>query len=223
MPNRALTLIAVLLLAAPATAQTYTSPGAFSGAAGTPSYTETFESVPIPKDAAFAAFTQAGITYIGQAGTNVWVASPGYNNFGAGLNPTTTSILTANGDENFLIQFLTPYSAVGFDVYYNGLGPASSRCSGSVVGCHGGASSECSCSGCNIMKKAVARHSLRSLSRILGICGFREVAIGSIHRLIGKRGGRLAPPPETPCERSLALCATTSEKEKSGKAGCQQR
>ena len=126
MPNRALTLIAVLLLAAPATAQTYTSPGAFSGAAGTPSYTETFESVPIPKDAAFAAFTQAGITYIGQAGTNVWVASPGYNNFGAGLNPTTTSILTANGDENFLIQFLTPYSAVGFDVYYNGLGPATS-------------------------------------------------------------------------------------------------
>lgn len=126
MPNRALTLIAVLLLAAPAAAQTYTSPGAFFGAAGTPSYTETFESVPIPKDAAFAAFTQAGITYSGQAGTNVWVASPGYNNFGAGLNPTTSSILTANGDENFLIQFLTPYSAVGFDVYYNGLGPATS-------------------------------------------------------------------------------------------------
>lgn len=126
MPNRALTLFAALVLAAPAAAQTYTSPGAFFGAAGTPSYTETFESVPIPKDAAFAAFTQAGITYSGQAGTNVWVASPGYNNFGAGLNPTTSSILTANGDENFLIQFLTPYSAVGFDVYYNGLGPATS-------------------------------------------------------------------------------------------------
>ena len=126
MPNRALTLLAALLLAAPAAAQTYTSPGAFFGAAGTPSYTETFESVPIPKDAAFAAFTQAGITYSGQAGTNVWVASPGYNNFGAGLNPTTTSILTANGDENFLIQFLSPYYAVGFDVYYNGLGPATS-------------------------------------------------------------------------------------------------
>lgn len=130
MRYRFLALLPAALLAMPASAQTYTSSGAFFGAAGAPSYTETFESVPVPKDAAWPSFTQAGITYIGQAGSpypNVWVASPGYPNFGAGLNPTTTSILTANGDEEFLIQFLNPYHAVGFDVYYNGLGPAISE------------------------------------------------------------------------------------------------
>jgi hypothetical protein len=126
MRQRLLPLLAAGLFASPAFAQAYTSPGPFFGAAGSPAYVESFESVPIPKDAAFASFSQAGITYTALAGTNVWVSSPGYNNYGAGLNPTTTSILTANGDENFLIQFLSPYYAVGFDVYYNGLGPATS-------------------------------------------------------------------------------------------------
>jgi PEP-CTERM motif len=124
MRQHLLSLLAAGLFASPAFAQTYTSPGAFFGAAGSPSYVETFETVPIAKDASVASFSQAGITYSGQAGTNVFVSSPGYVNYGAGLNPTTTSILTANGDENFLIQFLSPYYAVGFDVYYNGLGPA---------------------------------------------------------------------------------------------------
>jgi hypothetical protein len=126
MTQRLLPLLAAGLFASPAFAQSYTSPGAFFGAAGSPTYVETFESVPIAKDASFASFSQAGITYTGQAGTNVFVSSPGYTNYGVGLNPTTSSILTANGDEDFLIQFLSPYYAVGFDVYYNGLGPATS-------------------------------------------------------------------------------------------------
>ena len=126
-----LPLAAALLaaLASTASAQTYTSSAAFFAAAGVPTYTETFETVPVPKDTPISSFSQAGITYIGQAGTpfsNVFVSSPGYNNFGSGLNPTTTSILTANGDEDILMQFLAPYYAVGFDVYYNGLGPATS-------------------------------------------------------------------------------------------------
>lgn len=124
MRRHLLTFLVAGALASPAAAQTYTSPGAFFGAAGTPGYTETFEVVPFAKDVAFSSFTIAGTTYTGQAGTNVFVSSPGYMNYGAGLNPTTSSILTANGDENFLIQFLSPYYAVGFDVYYNGLGPA---------------------------------------------------------------------------------------------------
>jgi hypothetical protein len=53
----------------------------------------------------------------------VWVASPGYTNFGAGVGTTTTSILTANGDEDFTADFSTPYFAIGFDTYFNGLGP----------------------------------------------------------------------------------------------------
>jgi hypothetical protein len=67
----------------------------------------------------------SGVTYTGLAGTpfpNVWVASPGYNNFGAGVGITTTSILTANGNEDFGIAFSSPYQAIGFDVYLNGLG-----------------------------------------------------------------------------------------------------
>ena len=51
---------------------------------------------------------------------------PGYNNYGAGVGTTTTSILTANGDEDILAgSFSDSPTAVGFDVYLNGLGPAS--------------------------------------------------------------------------------------------------
>ena len=127
MRHRLLPLLAVGVFASPAFGQTFTSSGAFFGAAGAPFYTETFESVPVPKDAPIASFTKAGIKYIGQAGSpfpNVFISSPGYFNYGAGLNPTTTSILTANGDEDILIQFVSSYFAAGFDVYYNGLGPA---------------------------------------------------------------------------------------------------
>jgi PEP-CTERM motif len=124
MRRQFLSMLVAGLVASPLAAQSYTSPFAFFGAAGTPSYTETFETVPFAKDVAFPSFTIAGTTYTGQAGTNVFVSSPGYFNYGAGLNPTTSSILTANGDENFLIQLLAPQYAVGFDVYYNGLGPA---------------------------------------------------------------------------------------------------
>lgn len=123
---------AATLLGSTASAQAYTSAASFLGAAGTPSYTETFETMPALrfKNTPYAFLTKNGITYTGLAGVptfNVWVASPGFPNFGVGLSPTTTSILTSNGDEDFLISFLTPYYAVGFDVYYNGLGPAVSK------------------------------------------------------------------------------------------------
>ena len=124
-----LALVTVALVAAPVSAQTYTSRAAFAAATGTPSYTETFESVPVAKDVAWASFAKNGITYVGMSGLpipNVWVASPGYNNFGSGLNPTASSILTANGDEDIVIQFLNPMAAVGFDVFQNGLGPSTS-------------------------------------------------------------------------------------------------
>ena len=79
-----------------------------------------------PKDTPLASFVSNGVTYTGLAGApgpNVWVASPGYPNFGAGVGVTTTSILTTNGDEDFTMDFsMTPF-AVGFDVYLNGLGP----------------------------------------------------------------------------------------------------
>jgi hypothetical protein len=99
----------------------------FASISAVPTYTETFESVPVAKDSVLATFSQAGISYTGLAGVpipNVFVSSPGYNNYGVGLNPTTSSILTANGDEHFQIDFAVPVLAVGVDVYLNGLGPA---------------------------------------------------------------------------------------------------
>jgi hypothetical protein len=103
----------------------YTNQAAFNTAVTT-TLVEDFESVS-PKDTQlYVSFTHNGITYRPYAGTpspNVWVASPGYNNFGAGVGTTTTSILTANGDEDFSASFATPVKAVGFDTYYNGLGP----------------------------------------------------------------------------------------------------
>jgi hypothetical protein len=85
-----------------------------------------FESF-APKDVTMPVLVSNGITYIPLAGPvpNIAVASPGYTNFGAGVNPTTTSILTSSGDEDFIGVFSAPALAVGFDVYLNGLGPAS--------------------------------------------------------------------------------------------------
>jgi hypothetical protein len=87
---------------------------------------EDFESF-VPKDTQFPSFTSNGVTYagfVGFGGGNVWVASPGYTNFGAGVpQPTDTSILTADGPEDFTANFSTPYGAVGFDTYFNGLAP----------------------------------------------------------------------------------------------------
>jgi len=84
---------------------------------------ETFEGV-LPKNTSLLSIVSAGITYTpvtscgptGDCPGNVWVSSPGYDNYGIpGL--TTSSILTANGNEYFT---LTPGFAVrslGFDVY----------------------------------------------------------------------------------------------------------
>ena len=103
----------------------YLTQPSFLSAAGSTTLLETFEGV-VPKDTPLPSFASSGVTYTGLAGTpfpNVWVASPGYNNFGAGVGITTTSILTANGDEDFGISFSSPYQAIGFDGYLNGLGP----------------------------------------------------------------------------------------------------
>ena len=84
---------------------------------------ESFEGV-LPKDAALASISSAGITYAPVTGCgdtdicpgNVWVSSPGYNNYGiAGL--TTTSILTATGNEYFTVTPGFTVRSLGFDVY----------------------------------------------------------------------------------------------------------
>ncbi|MBN1505702.1 MAG: hypothetical protein JW955_02590 [Sedimentisphaerales bacterium] len=84
---------------------------------------EDFEAV-TPKDTALPSFTSNGITYTGTQASNpnVWVASPGYTNFG--VPTTTSSVLTSTGPEDFVIDLSAfSYTAVSFDAYLNNLGP----------------------------------------------------------------------------------------------------
>ncbi|NER06930.1 MAG: hypothetical protein F6K17_32285 [Okeania sp. SIO3C4] len=85
---------------------------------------EDFEAF-APKNQRLSSFVSNGNTYTGLAGAsfpNVWVSSPGYTNYGVPV--TTSSILTATGDEDFTVEFGTPTDAVGFDTYLNAFGPA---------------------------------------------------------------------------------------------------
>jgi hypothetical protein len=92
---------------------------------------EDFEAV-VPKDTALPSFTSNGITYTGTqaANPNVWVASPGYTNFGVPL--TTSSVLTSTGPEDFVVDLSAfSYTAIGFDAYLNGLGAVTVQVYGS--------------------------------------------------------------------------------------------
>lgn len=110
--------------AAAATISLYTTKASFDLAVTT-TLIEDFEGVS-PKDTPLASLVHNGITFTPFAGTpfaNVWVASPGYTNFGPGVpQPTDTSILVANGDEDFLVTLPGATHAIGFDRYLNGLG-----------------------------------------------------------------------------------------------------
>ncbi len=119
-----LVLAAVLLPlsgASPAATSVYTNSAAFDAVTDA-TLVETFEGV-TPKNTALASFTSAGITYTGTQATNpnVWVASSGYTNFGVPV--TTSSVLTATGAEDFVVDLSGfDYTAVGFDAYLNSLG-----------------------------------------------------------------------------------------------------
>ena len=78
----------------------YTDLSGFAANTST-SLVEDFETG-IPMNTALPSFTHNGITYTGIQATNpnVWVAGPGYTNFGI-PGATTTSILTSTGPELF--------------------------------------------------------------------------------------------------------------------------
>jgi hypothetical protein len=103
----------------------YTSQAAFNAAVPSSTLIENFATA-VPKDAPVPTFVLPSGTYTGLAGSpfpNVFVSSPGYTNYGAFVGTTTQFILTANGDENIVAAFSTPHQAVGFDAFFNGLGP----------------------------------------------------------------------------------------------------
>lgn len=117
---------AIILLLAATTANStvifYTDFTSFD-TASTTTLTEDFESY-ATKDIPLASIYSNGITYspLGSS-TNVWVSSPGYTNYGV-PGATTTSILTATGDEHFMITPDSALSAIGFDTYPNQYVPA---------------------------------------------------------------------------------------------------
>jgi hypothetical protein len=118
-------LAAILLLnvtAANSVVTFYTDFASFD-AATTAVLVEDFEGIS-PKDTPLASIFSNGITYTPVSpADNVWVSSPGYTNYGV-PGPTTSSILTATGDERFLITPDDPLSAIGFDTYPNQYVPA---------------------------------------------------------------------------------------------------
>ncbi len=84
---------------------------------------EDFESVPV-KDVSLPLLSTLVGTFLPVGGGNVFVSSPGYTNFGPGLNPTTSSILTASGHEHFDWTLSFAASTVSLEIYLNDLGPA---------------------------------------------------------------------------------------------------
>jgi hypothetical protein len=111
----------------------YTSQSAFD-AASTTAIVEDFEGVAAGDlNTPLASFSRNGITYTPFAGApfaNVWIAGApvDYTNFGAdipvvGGTQLTSHVMVANGDEDIRADFSAGYTAIGFDAYYNGLGP----------------------------------------------------------------------------------------------------
>ena len=95
-----------------------TSQAAFSSLSTT-TLVEDFEDF-APKDRSVPAFARNGISYQTQSDP-LYVASPGYTNFGVPL--TESTVLTANGEEDFTMTFEADVVAVGFDTYTNNFGP----------------------------------------------------------------------------------------------------
>jgi len=113
-------LIVLLFAGLSVAAPTYYTDLASFDAASETTLVEDFEDVsPYLKDHAYGSITLDGITYAGEGGTNVWVADSGYNNFG--VKPTTSSVLTATGPEDFSVSFVLGGSctALAFDTYLN--------------------------------------------------------------------------------------------------------
>jgi hypothetical protein len=96
---------------------------------------EDFEAIS-PFPTLFSSFTNNNITYTAFAGElagqpfpNVTVTPPGFLNFGVPI--TTSSILVANGNEDFTVEFEIPKPVVGFNTYLNQFGPATIQIFGS--------------------------------------------------------------------------------------------
>jgi hypothetical protein len=71
-----------------------------------------------------SSITRNGVTYTDVSGTNdiLIFAPPGWA-FGANVGNTTEYVVTTDFDEHIRATFSREYRAVGFNAYFNGLGP----------------------------------------------------------------------------------------------------
>lgn len=112
---RFLPLFVGCLAAAQAAAGTSFVSSTSSAGFGSLAVYEDFESIS-PKDTSLSSFTSGIITYTAEPGSNVFVSSPGYSNYGIS-GSTTSSILTSNGDEDYTLTFSSAVRRIGFDTY----------------------------------------------------------------------------------------------------------
>lgn len=110
--------------AAQATITTFTSSADFHAANPNVTLIENFEdSDPALRDISLSSYTGPGgeVTFTPVSSTplapNVWLASPGYTNEGAG--PNTSVILTVTGNEDFVGTLASPVYSLGLDVFLN--------------------------------------------------------------------------------------------------------
>ena len=91
--------------------------------------TEDFEALG-PRNTVLPSIVTSIGTITGLAGVptpNVVLAAPGFTNFGAGNNPTTSTVLSANGDEHFEASLIFAARTVQLDVLLNDFGPTTLR------------------------------------------------------------------------------------------------
>ena len=121
--RKSIGLLAALAIMAPMSAQavptTYADLASFE-ADSTITLTDDFNGSGLTYNTPLASFSSNGVTYTGLAGDptpNVYLVA-GALESGAG----GSTILAANGQEDFRLDFGTGVSAVGLDTYTNGLG-----------------------------------------------------------------------------------------------------
>lgn len=126
MKRTLVSVAAILALSSGANAQTlFSDEATFTAAAPGTVIIENFEDSPAGmRDILLPSYTGPGgeisfTPFDGSPVPNVFIANAGYNNFGAGQNPTTSIILTANGNEGFDGTLASAAYALGFNVYLN--------------------------------------------------------------------------------------------------------
>lgn len=122
--------IALALFLAPtvasATATIYTNAGQFHAANPSASLIDNFDgSDPAMREVPLSSYTTPGgeVTFSPISSypfdPNLWLDTPGHTDVAADLSPTTSVMLTATGNEDWVATLASPAYALGFDVYLN--------------------------------------------------------------------------------------------------------